>query len=428
MSGERLYPVFFVRLKREGSQESLRLVEDASVPAEGETVTRAKVKSLVFEDHDEKADTLKLGVDIQDLSYWDEPWCKPGDLLKVKFGYPGQMSGQIEGVITKLKGAGNVLNIEANGKEYLLNRVVRPRVWPPTGQGVKRSDVVRAIAAEYGYGNNAEIEDTEVVFPRILQAKLTDHQMIVELAKREGWVFYIDANGFYFGPRKLDQAPLRTIRRGSMLAPPNVDNDLFARPASVTAKGRDPLTKKDFTATASNDTTKGRPVLAGTVEVVDPKTLQTTKKPIAGSATATATTVATTAKTQADAQRQVAGIYGNSQLGAVKLSFSMMGDPNLRAKSVVRLEDIGAILIGNYYLIGVTHTLSDSSYTMAIKARREAKNSAGSAQQAASKGVPNGKAAADAGAVDPDKGGARDKLTPREVVDPKTLQTRTEYR
>jgi uncharacterized protein len=415
---DTLYPVFFVRIKHEGAPLALRVVEDASVPAEGEQVIRAKIESLVFDEFDEKADTLKLNVDNFDLSYWDEPWCKPGDLLKVKWGYPGNMTGQVEGVVTKIKGSGHKLTIEANGKEYLFNKAVRPRTWPATGIGVKRSDVVRAIAAEYGYSETATIIDSVVVLPHIIQAKLTDHQMLVELAKREGYVFYIDANGLYWGPRQLDQPVLRTIDRSDMLAPPTVDSDLFARPGAVTAKGRDPDKKKDFNATANNDTTKGQPVVAGTREVVDERTgASSFQKTVA-----TETTVATTAKTEADAKRQVAGIYRNGQLGAVKLSFPMEGDPRMRAKSIVQLTGIGKLLVGKYYLIQVTHTVGTTSYTMAVKARREAMNSAGSATKAPTKGAPNKQPAPAAGAAQ------GDKLTPREVVDGRDGSTRVEYR
>jgi phage protein D len=411
-----LYPVFFVRIKREGAPLALRVVEDASTPAEGEQVIRAKITQLVYEDNDEKADTLKLTVDNFDLAYWDTPWVKPGDLIKAKWGYPGNMSGQVEAVVTKVRGNGHTLTIEANGKEYLFNKTVRPRTWPATGVGVKRSDVVRAIAAEYGYTTNAEVVDSVVVLPHIIQAKLTDHQMLVELAKREGYVFYIDANGLYWGPRKLNQPVLRTIDRSDLFPPGfTVESDLFARPGAVTAKGRDPDKKKDFKATADNDTTKGQPVLAGTREVVDERTGATSFQ----KTVATATTVATTAKTEADAKRQVAGIYQNSQLGAVKGSFGMVGDPTMRAKSIVQLTGFGSLLVGKYYLTQVVHTVGPSSYTVKAAARREAMNAAGAATKAVSKGAPN-KNAADAG------GG--DKLKPREVIDGRDGSSRVEYR
>lgn len=432
MSGERLYPVLFLRIKREGKPLAVRVVDDATVPAEGEEVIRAKVTSLVFEDDEKKADVLKLTIDNFDLSYWDDPWVKPGDLIKAKWGYPGNMSGQVECVVTKIKASGTILTIESNGKEYELNRVVRPRVWPPSGMGVKRSDVVRAIAEEYGYGANAEIHDTEVVLPRIIQAKLTDHQLLVEMAKREGWVFYIDANGFYFGPRKLGQTPLKTLTyytdgTGTILSFPSVDGDLFARPGAVTAHGRDPDTKKDFKVTANNDTTKGRSTVASTVEVVEPvnrKTGETSYGTKPAGAVATATTVATTAKNEADAKRHVAGIYQQAQLGAVKLTVPVVGDPLLRAKSIVELSGIGKQLVGKYYLTAVTHTLNGNGYTCSLKARREAPNSAAAVTQPASKGAAN-KQAAPAPGSSAEKG---DKLTPRVVVDPRDGTTKVQYR
>lgn len=408
-----LYPVFFVRVRRQGENIDRRIVEDASVPAEGQQVIRAKIKQLVYEDNDDKADALRLTVDAFDLAYYNDPWIKGGDLLKVKFGYPGVLSPLIEGVVSKIKGSGSMLTIESNGKEYLFNRTVKPR----TFTNMRRSDVVREIVTAYGYGSNAEIVDTEIVFPVIRQSKLTDHQMIVEMAKREGWVFYIDANGLYFGPRKLDGPVIRTIDRSDMYHPGfNVESDLFARPGTVTAKGRDPDKKKNFTATANNDTTKGAPVLSHTREVVDEQTGATSFQKTA----ATATTVATTARTEADAKRQVAGIYQNGQLGAVKGSFSKEGEW-LPAKSIVQLTGIGAILVGKYYLTQVTHTVGDSSYSIKVQCRRESMNSVPGATKATSKGAPNKNAAPAAGATD-------DKLKPREVVDDRTGQTRVEYR
>lgn len=417
---DTLYPVFFVRVKREGSPTALRVVEDASVPAEGEEVIRAKITQLVYIDDEKAADTLKLTFDNFDLGYFDAPFCKPGDLIKAKFGYPGNMSGQIEATVTKVKSSGPTITVEANGKEYQLNRIVRPRIWP----NVKRSDVVRSIAAEYGYTTNAEIHDTEIVYSRIIQAKLTDHQLIAELAKREGWIFFIDEAGLYFGPRPLHKAPLKTINfylasdGGDLMGHPAIESDLFARPGAVTAKGSDPKTGKEFKVTANNDTTKGRPTVSSTVEVVDTKTGKTSRQ----TTVATEVTVATTATTKEGAQRAVNAIYRNAQLGAVKMTLPLVGDPRYRAKAVFALANVGAQLVGKVYFAQVTHTLGPNSYVVSAKARREAFASAGSAAKAASKGAPNTQAAPPPGAP------KDDKLTPHEKVDPKTGKTHVEYR
>lgn len=420
MSGDRLYPIILVRIRRQGSQTALRVVDDQSPAEPGEDVIRAKVLSLVYTDDEKAADTLKLTIDNFNLDYFDAPFCKPGDLIKAKFGYPGNMSGKIETVITKVKSQGTTITVESNGKEYLLNTIVRPRVW----RNKKRSDVVRAIADEYGYAANAEIHDTEIVYPQITQAKLTDHQLIVEMAKREGWIFYIDANGFYFGPRPLDKAPLKTIRYylaaegGDLMSFPTIESDLFARPGAVTAKGSDPKTGKEFKVTGNNDSTKGRPTLSKTTEVVDRKDGEASHQ----TAVATETTVATTATTKAAAQRVVNAIYTNAQLGAVKMGLSLVGDPAYRAKAVFAISDVGKQLAGKVYFTQVTHTIGPSSYTVSAKARREAFNNAGAAQKAASKGAANDKAAPAPGAA------KTDKLEGHEKVDHKSGETRVEYR
>lgn len=420
MSGEKLYPIILVRIRRQGTQTALRVVDDQSPAEPGEDVIRAKVLSLVYVDDEKAADTLKLTIDNFDLSYFDTPWCKPGDLIKAKFGYPGNMSGKIETIVTKVKAQGTTITIESNGKEYLLNTLVRPRVWT----NKKRSDIVRAIADEYGYAANAEIHDTEIVYPQITQAKLTDHQLVAEMAKREGWIFFIDENGLYFGPRPLHKAPLKTIRYylaqdgGDLMAFPTIESDLFARPGAVTAKGSDPVTGKEFKVTANNDTTKGRKTVANTTEVVDPPTGKASHQ----TTVATETTVATTATSKAAAQRVVNAIYTSAQLGAVKMTLPLVGDPSYRAKNVFALSGGGAQLNGKVYFTQVTHTVGPSSYTVNAKGRREAFNNAGTATKAASKGAANNQASPAPGAP------KSDKLEPHEKVNNKTGETRVEYR
>ena len=258
MTQPRTEPTFFVRVVPEGRPpERVDLSE--------------RVLSFVYEDSEHKADKLVLSVDNWDLRNFDDLAWKKGNLLEVSWGYPGDMAPTRQVVIQKVTGF-QVLAIEGHGTGVLMNKVARCR----TFENVRRSDVVRRIAQDNGYGPAVQdIEDTQHVLPVITQARMTDAQLVRRLADREGFQFYVDFDGLHFHQRRLGQRPTRVLR---WFTPPevgeiltiNIDNDVTAKPGAVTVRGRDPIRKKDIDERGSNDQTK-RDSLAPVIELVDPE-------------------------------------------------------------------------------------------------------------------------------------------------------------
>jgi hypothetical protein len=261
----RTEPVFFVKVKPEGGgDERVDLSE--------------RVLSFVFEDSEKKADKLVLTVDNWDLSNFDDPVWKKGNLLEVAWGYPGEMAPARECVIQKVTGF-QQLSVEAHAKSVLMNKLAKCR----TFENKKRSDVAREVAEENGYGGQLQdIEDTGEVLPLITQARMTDAQFLRQLATREGFEFYVDFDGLHFHRRRLDQRPVRVFRWytapevGEVLAV-NIENDVTAKPGAVSVRGRDPFTRRDIDERGSNATTT-RDSLAPVIELVDPETGSTRLK------------------------------------------------------------------------------------------------------------------------------------------------------
>jgi phage protein D len=231
-----------------------------------------RVLSFTFEDSEKKADKLVLTVDNWDLSNFDDPVWKKGNLLEVSWGYPGEMAPARECVIQKVTGFQQI-SVEAHAKSVLMNKVARCR----TFENKKRSDVARLIAEEHGYGAGLQdIEDTGEVLPLITQARMTDAQFLRQLATREGFEFYVDFDGLHFHQRRFGQRPVRVFRWytapevGEVLAI-NIENDVTAKPGAVRVRGRDPLTRRDIDERGSNATTM-RDSLAPVIEIVDPET------------------------------------------------------------------------------------------------------------------------------------------------------------
>lgn len=388
-----------------------------------------RVQSLNYEDNESKADKLTLTVLNLDLSNFDDPiWAKGNEVL-VSWGYKHAMSPLRNCIISKVKGF-EILTIEALGKELVMHTDSFRTVY----ENVKRSDVVREIAEFYGYGADLQhIEDTGVVRESILQGNMTDAQLVTRLAQAEGFVFFIDFDGFHFHKRKVGQRPVKTYTwRGGdgELLSVNVENDVTVKPGKVTVKGTDPTTGKKIEVSGSNDTTQ-RETLTKVIEIVDPET-RTTKKvtqTTGGSGKATSSPVAgekvvpTSGETATEAKKRADGLYRQVQQTSVELTLTALGDANVVAKSVVMVEKISKRLSGRYYLKEVKHSLSSGGYTMTMKAKTDGHNGYGTvgsvvpSQDPPSKGKANTKEA-----------GSPTELTPFEKVDPETRTTKITFK
>lgn len=355
------------------------------------------VISLAYEDHEAQLDKLTLDVDNFDLTNFDAPVWKAGNKLEVSWGYDGNMSPPRTLRIQKVTGS-TQLKVEALDEGCLMNRNHVVKTW----ERLTRSDVAKAIAEANGYtGERVFIDDTVELQQQVTQARMTDAQLLRDMAKREGFEFYIDFDGFHFHKRKLGQKPLRTFTYytdpglGDVLSF-NVENDLFTRKAgAMTAKGIDPKTGKPIVVTADNVSAAAAGQTA----------LAPTKKIIAGLAvndghptgdfekdTGSTTTNRTTEKTADSATRKVLGEFGKNQLCAAILTLEVRGDPSMIAKIVITVNGIGKTLSGNYYVTNVNHKVG-AGFLQTIKCRRDgvsAPNNAAAYGEAAGKGAGAG--------------------------------------
>lgn len=395
----RTEPVFYVKVAPEGESAARVDLSD-------------KVLSFVFEDSEKKADKLVLSVDNWDLSNFDEPVWRKGNILEVSWGYPGDMAPPREVVIQKVTGF-QTLSVEGHAKSVLMHKVTKCRVFENT----KRSDVVRKIAEENGYGAALQdIEDTGEALATITQARQTDAQFIKRLAEKEGFEFYVDFDGLHFHQRRLGQRPIRVLR---WYTPPevgevlslNIENDVTAKAGAVTVQARDPVTRQTIDVRASNATTS-RDSLAPVIEIVDPETGSTRleRRNVSADVRPSPQASASSAQREADAR------FRRAQLTTVELTANVLGDPSLLAKTVVEVQGIGKRLSGKYYVKEAKHKIDGSGYTVELKCGTDGHNQSGGAQSA---GKPNRGSAA---TNDPNA------LRPIEVVDPETGRTRTEYR
>ncbi|MHB1843372.1 MAG: phage late control D family protein [Deltaproteobacteria bacterium] len=385
------------------------------VAPEGEDAQRLdlseRVLSFEYEDSDTKVDRLVLTLDNFDLAAFDEPWTRKGNLLDVAWGYPGNLAPTREVVIQKVTGF-QVLSVEGHGRAMLLHRVVKSRVF----ENLTRSEVAQQVAKENGYdAAHQEIAETEERIAVLSQARESDAQLLARLARKEGFAFYVDGAALHWHPRRLGQAPIKTFRwysdpnAGEVLSV-HVENDLSGKPGAVRLKGRDPLQKQDIDVQGSNAKTK-RDVLAPVVELVDPELGKSHLEARAASEE----TRPTAAPTDGLAKRQADADYVDTQRTTVELTLTVVGDPDLVAKSVIELQGLGQRLSGKYFVKEARHQLGSSGYTVALRLFRDGHGETG----VTSKGRLNQTKAADS---DPAA------LQQVETVDPETGATRVTYR
>lgn len=376
-----------------------------------------RLLSFTYEDTASKADQVSLLLDNFDLVLFEREELVGGAVLEVSWGYPGHMAPPRRVVLKKLKGF-QTLTVEGLATSVLMNSEARTRSW----ENKTRSEVVRQVAAEYGYeGASLDVEDTREVFDVINQAAETDARFLRRLAAREEFEFSIDDSGLHWRSRNPSSAPMHVLTwysdpgRGDILSL-NVESDLVRRVGRVEVRGRDPLRRATLESRASSASVE-RATLGEVLEVVDPETGATSLQ----QRNATTSVHPTSASTAARAERESAARYRHAERDTVKLSLQVVGDPTLRARTVVEVRGISSLLSGRYYVNEARHVISASGYTVDLKLTRDGtgpRRQAGpQAQGQPQGGQPNRSAPATGG-----------PMTELEVVDPESGATHLEYR
>ncbi len=403
--------------KRDAPGVRVTLLSNERAPSGERLDLDGRILGFSFEDSDKKADKVTLQLDNFDLSLFERAELVNGAVVEVSWGYPGNMSAPRRVVLKKFKGF-EVLNFEGQATSVLLNQHAKTRAW----KGKTRSDVVRAIATEHGFTDpNLDIEETLVTLDSINQIGETDARLLRRLAAREAFEFFINDRGFHWRSRNQSTAPTHVLTwfsdpgRGDVLSV-SVESDLTRRVGRVDVKGRDPLTRSNTSSDSANSNVD-RSTLGTVVEVVDPRTGTTTLQ----QRNATASVQASSGADAASITRESAARFRKAERETIKLSVQVVGDPTIRAKTVIELRGVSSLLSGKYYVNEAKHAISSSGYVVDLKLTRDAggRRSALAAADTgqAQAGQPNRNEAATGGA-----------LTPVEVIDRRTGTSRVEYR
>jgi phage protein D len=373
---------------------------------------QGRVLSLSYEDSERKTDKVSLQLDNFDLSLFEREELLGGSVLEVSWGYAGNMAPPRRVSVRSLKGFG-ALTLEGLALSTLMNRETRTRAF----ENKTVSDVVREIAQEHGFeGQFLQVDDTSEVLDVLNQCAETDARFLRRLAARDELEFWVDDTGLHFHERRQDVAPTHVLTwfcdpgRGDILSV-NVESDLVRRVGKVTVKARDPKDKVTL-ASSSTSADEDRVTLGDSVEVVHPETGDTSRQ----QRSATQTTHSSAASSTAQVRREAGARFRAAERATVKLSLTVVGDPTLRAKSVIEVRGISPLLSGKYYVNEVKHAVSSSGYTCDLKLTRDGKGR-----------LPTIRAQPQQGQRNRQEPKYKDRPREVEVVDRETGETHVEY-
>lgn len=363
-------PRFSVRVQPLGAHEATEIDRDLA----------RRLISMKFVDSEKKADLFTIEFSNRDLRFPDDPLFEHGTTLYVRWG-AFALGPERVCVVQKWTPGWDKFTVEAHGQGVILNKEPLTKVW----YNASRSDVARDIATKAGYPPYQQfIDDTVDVFETVQARGKTAAQLCAAMAAKESsnygthFIFNANSSGFYFHARRLEQ-PSRRIyewvgpNAGSMRAFPSFKASVQAKPGAVTVKGVDKDTGKPIEARADNETTAGRPGLAGVRINMDKKTGAKAYMQDVASEVVCTTAAPNAAEAKKTAQAQLSKRSGMPIEG----SFPVDGDPFLEPKMVITVQKIGQMLSGNYYIKEVTHTVTPGDYVCELTILRDGVNRTG---------------------------------------------------
>ncbi len=321
--------------------------------------------SFKFSDHERKIDQAVLAFHNPDFKLLDVPAFTRGQKYLLSWGWPGRMGPPRRMVVKKVTG-GNPLIVKMYDTTVLMDKKKAHRF----RDKMTDSEFARMVAAEHGYqGPLAHIEETTVRHAITQPHSRTDARQLASLARRNGFVFFIDSTGLHWHSRSWKNEPVRTYfyrtdaGQGSIIGEPKFEANLSKGVSTVRVLGRDPLTKEQVDVTVGSDTADmislgaeredgdGAGLRADRVTREDVRSLGYV--------------------TRAEAEAEAHAIYRETAQNKYKLELSVMGDASIGAKQIFELYGVSDTVDGLWYLKEVEHMIKPGEYTCQYKARKD---------------------------------------------------------
>ncbi len=291
----------------------------------------------------------------------DDALFREGNSLEIAFGYRDTTSTLISGEITSLEAnfpesRPPTLTVRGYDRRHRLMRSRKTRSFTNS----KDSDIASQVASEAGL--KPQVEDSGVLLPYVLQHNQTDLEFLAMRASRINFEVVVRDRELIFRPRKIDGKAVLTLHREVELLEFYPRLSTICQVPQLEVRGWDPAQKKEIVGKAG----------MGDVQAMEGSSSGPSATKRAFDTVASAR-VTSPVQSQDEADAMAKSAFAEMALGFIRANGVCIGDPRLRAGTVVQIESVGVRFSGPYYLTSVEHSfLPKKGYRTSISARRNA--------------------------------------------------------
>jgi uncharacterized protein len=338
------------------------------------------VTQVSYRDNIKEIDSFEITINNWDarergFKYSDGDLFIPGKEVALWMGYYGrnQLRLMLKGEITALRPtfpAAGQPTLTITGLDVLHR--FRTKQATHTYQQMTDSEIARQIGNRLGttVRTDPEAAAQEERYPYLIQKNEYDIIFLLQRARLEGYDLLVEEvpqNGraqesrLYFGPSvDLREVSFR-LRYGATLIDfqPNLDTANQVGEVRVQAWDQEQKRKIEYTARRSQLKTRGVGSRGGQPQIE--RAFGKRQEVLAHGR------VLSKREAQRLATERLELIAKNLLTG----SGSVVGLPDLRAGTVIRLEGLGDRFSGRYFVTATTHTIGDGGYTTSFECRRE---------------------------------------------------------
>jgi uncharacterized protein len=349
MSRDVYAPYFQVEI--EGQQ----LPNDAviSVSVDESLDAPAKFEILINESMDIKT---------QQFLWLDNSLINPGNNVRISFGYAGKKKQELFSGVIKVLTPG----FQATGIPSLklagfdLSHSMQKRMTDYNGKGVSYSDIAAEIGGRYGLGTGG-VERTEPKQKKVERKKdEKDYAFLRRMAEEEHFEFFIRGDTLYFREPKDHQEPVQTFQYNKNLVGFNPRLSMAALIHEVIVTGWNENTKEAI---------KENVILSDVAR--DSRMAGMLKKFIKGSDGLEPKKIEYKALKSKEEAKKKGEIELKRNINTfIQGDLECIGDPGLRSGTGIKIEGIGQLFSGNYYILTTRHSFSDSGYKTTLGVRK----------------------------------------------------------
>lgn len=330
------------------SPESRILVNDVEIAPD----LQVDVLETMVAQYVEGGDLFEITINVLDsrnlrIKWIDSDQLTPGNRVEIKAGYRGKLATLLFGEITALKanfGSDRAATVRVQGFDRLhrLRRGKRTRAFSE----IKDSQIAERIAGELGL--TADVQDTRIVHPYLLQNNLSDIDFLLMRARRIRYEVLIEGGTLIFREARnnLGETLALEYQKDLKWFQPRLSTAELA--GEVTVRGWNPATKEAILGV-------GRPG--------DETTLMGGKQigPVLADSAfgkASAAIVEVPVASQVEADQMAKALFNDMALGLICGDGEAVGNTSVAAGTTIRLSGLGTRFSGIYYIRRAEHRIA----------------------------------------------------------------------